>query len=442
MTSPLLTTAPVTPAQLAPLLARWLPAQRWFTGRDRTITNLSVVAATELDANCFHLLVRVEHPGEQDCAHYQLLLGAAADVPPRLQGRVLGEVAGPAGRGLRVYDAVHDRRAAVLLLDRIRRGGTMGHLRFESFPRTAVPSGLTPHVLDVEQSNTSIVYGDQLILKLFRRVQPGINPDLEVPAVLARHGYTQAPAPTAWYHTVAPFFATLGVVQPYLADATDGWTLALQSALERTDFLAEARDLGRATGVLHVALAEAFSVTAAPADHTVRQADAMTRRLRYAASRVPELRPHVDRLQDVFARFALAGGDLPLQRIHGDLHLGQVLRSAGAWHVVDFEGEPAKPLAERRGAHSPVGDIAGMLRSFDYAAHVGTSPRPQWAERCRAAFCAGYAESGRFDPHGIATALRAHEADRAVYEVVYEAAHRPDWLAVPMTAVARLCRTH
>ncbi|MEU6843912.1 maltokinase [Streptomyces sp. NPDC046716] len=431
----------VSRGRLAALLAGWLPDQRWFAGRDHKITNLSVVAATELAPGCFHLLVRVEHRGEEGPAHYQLLLGAGTHVPPRLRGHVIGEVEGPTGDTLLVYDAVHDPRAAALLLDRVRSGGTTGNLRFESFPRTGVPSGLTPRVLDVEQSNTSIVYGDRLILKLFRRVQPGINPDLEVPTVLARHGYAKGLAPTAWFHTCAPFFATLGVVQPYLRGATDGWALARASALERGDFVTEARDLGRATAALHVALAEAFPVAPAPADHTVRLADAMTSRLRHAASLVPALRAYVPGLSSAYAEFALAGSDLPLQRIHGDLHLGQVLRAGGDWHIVDFEGEPAKPLTERRGDHSPVGDVAGMLRSFDYAAHIDGSPRPEWAEQTSAAFCGGYAEAGRFDPRRTAVVLRAHEADRAVYEVVYEAGHRPDWITVPMTAVARLSRT-
>ncbi|MFJ4716418.1 maltokinase [Streptomyces sp. NPDC088785] len=437
----LLTEPVVTRGRLAALLARWLPEQRWFAGRDHRIASLSVVTATELTPGCYHLLVRVEHRREQDGVHYQLLLGARTAVPPRLRRHVIGEVEGPTGSGLLVYDAVHDRDATLLLLDRIRRGGTLGHLRFESFPRTGVPSGLAPRVLDVEQSNTSIVYGDRLILKLFRRVQPGINPDLEVPTVLARNGYAQGLAPAAWFHTFVPFFATLGVVQPYLPDARDGWTLARESAVGSGDFGAQARGLGRATAALHVALSEAFPVAAAPVDHTVRLADAMAHRLRHAASLVPALRTYVPRLQDVYAEFARTGSDLPLQRVHGDLHLGQVLRAGGDWHIVDFEGEPGRPLAERRGLHSPVGDVAGMLRSFDYAARLGDAPRPEWAEHTSAAFRRGYAEVGRFDPHGIAAVLRAHEADRAVYEVGYEARHRPDWIAVPLAAVARLCRT-
>ncbi|NEB75706.1 phosphotransferase [Streptomyces sp. SID14478] len=440
MSSALLTHSRVSHAQLAALLARWLPDQRWFAGRDHRITDLSVVTATQLTTDCFHLLIRVEQHGEQDSVHYQLLLGATDRIPPRTRRHVLGEIEGPTGHALLVHDAVHDHRAMVHLLDRIRRGGAMKNLRFESFPRTGVPSGLAPHVLDTEQSNTSIVYGNQLILKLFRRVQPGINPDLEVPAALARYGYARVPAPTAWFHTMTPFFATLGVVQPYLTDAADGWALARESAARRTDFVEEARQLGRATAELHVALSETFPVTAAPADHSIRLADAMTHRLRQAAAHVPALRAYAPALTGVFADFALSGHDLPLQRIHGDFHLGQVLRAGDEWHIVDFEGEPSKPLTERRGDHSPVGDIAGMLRSFDYAAHTDTSPRTAWAQRSRAAFCDGYAESGRFAPHAIATVLRAHEADRAVYEVLYEAAHRPDWIAVPLTAVDRMCR--
>ncbi|MGW7081274.1 maltokinase N-terminal cap-like domain-containing protein [Streptomyces sp. NPDC054871] len=448
MSSPLLLSYdtephPIASPTLAALLSRWLPRQRWFAHRERAVTGVSVTAATELAPDVFHLLVRVEQDGlPQDSACYQLLLGAVTDLPPRLHGCLLGRMEGSQGQDLLVYDALYDPRATILLLDRIRRGGVTGALRFESFPRSAVPAGLMPHVLEAEQSNTSIVYGDEIILKLFRRVQPGINPDLEIPGVLARHGYTRVPAPVAWFHTSEPFWGTLGVVQRFLRGATDGWTLALQSALAHGDFSDQARELGRLTGELHVALAESFPVGEPTAEHHTRLADQMTHRLLHAAATVPALRSHVPGLREVFIKLATADGGLHLQRIHGDLHLGQVLRADGRWHVVDFEGEPAKPLAERRADRSPIHDIAGMLRSFDYAAHVEQGARPEWAARCRTAFCDGYGATGLFDPQDIPVLLHAHEADRAVYEVLYEATHRPDWITVPLRAVARLARHH
>ncbi|WP_394428328.1 maltokinase N-terminal cap-like domain-containing protein [Streptomyces sp. SGAir0957] len=444
MTSPLLSDTAVGPAQvpassLAALLARWLPRQRWFTGQGRDVTGVSVAAATALTTDCYHLLVRVDQRGAADGAHYQVLLGVATHVPPRMSPHMIGEVEARPGERLMVYDAVHDHRAAIVLLERLRRGGSAGHLRFESLPRTSVPCGLTPRVLDVEQSNTSIVYGDELILKLFRHIQPGINPDLEVTGALARHGFTQVPAPIGWFQTEAPFWSTLGMVQPFLTESTDGWTLALESSRRRTGFTDEARELGRITGELHVALAKAFPSDSRPADQAAGLADAMTHRLLRAAASVPELRPYVPDLQDVYTAVVTEGGDAPLQRTHGDFHLGQVLKAHGRWHIVDFEGEPAKPVPERRADRSPIADVAGMLRSFDYAARSGGEFHPRWADLCRDAFCAGYGESGGFDPRAVPAALRAHEADRAVYEVVYESVYRPELLSVPMNAVARLC---
>ncbi|MEV1027113.1 maltokinase [Streptomyces sp. NPDC050264] len=444
MTSPLLSDIGVGPTQvpassLVALLARWLPRQRWFTGQGRDITGVSVAAATKLSADCYHLLVRVDQRGSSDGAHYQVLLGVAAHVPPRMGPSLIGEVEARPGERLLVYDAVHDHRAAIVLLERLRRGGSMGHLRFESLPRTSVPCGLTPRVLDVEQSNTSIVYGDELILKLFRHIQPGMNPDLEVTGALARHGFNQVPAPVGWFQTEAPFWSTLGMVQPFLTESTDGWALALESGGRRTGFADEAYELGRTTGELHVALAKVFPTDIGPVDLPVRLADAMTHRLLRAAASVAELRAHVPALQEIYAAVVTAGGDPPLQRTHGDLHLGQVLHAQGRWHIVDFEGEPAKPVADRRAVRSPIADVAGMLRSFDYAAQSGAVFLPHWADRCRDAFCAGYGESGGFDPRAVPAALRAHEADRAVYEVVYESVYRPDRVTVPMNAVARLC---
>ncbi|CAM5587049.1 Maltokinase OS=Streptomyces albaduncus OX=68172 GN=FHS32_001716 PE=3 SV=1 [Streptomyces griseoloalbus] len=338
--------------------------------------------------------------------------------------------------GLTVYDALQDPRAAQLLLERLRRPGTAGPLHFEGDPAHEIPAGLVPRLLKAEQSNSSLVYGDEYILKVFRRIQPGVNPDLEVPGALARQGCHRVPAPVAWLRTTHPFKATLGVLQPYLRNAADGWTLALDALASGDDFTAQAHALGRATADVHLALSSAFPV-GAPGENG-QTAAAMTERLTAAAHAVPALQPYVPGLRGAFAALATCDAGPPAQRIHGDLHLGQVLRAGREWFVIDFEGEPSRPLSERRSAHSPVRDIAGMLRSFDYAARQRRPWRPEWARRCREAYCAGYAARAGWDPrkkHGL---LRAYETDRAVYEVLYEARHRPDWLPVPMAAIERL----
>jgi maltokinase len=170
--------------------------------------------------------------------------------------------------------------------------------------------------------------------------------------------------------------------------------------------------------------------------------DGMTERLEAAAQAVPALRPYAPRLRSAFEALgdlASEGHVWTAQRVHGDLHLGQCLRSpSGAWSLIDFEGEPSKPLTERRMPQPVTRDIAGMLRSFDYAAHSAVPAGPEWATECRAAYCSGYAEVTGRDPRTEPVLLRAYETDKAVYEVVYEARHRPDWLPVPMAAIRRL----
>ncbi|MFD5632502.1 phosphotransferase [Streptomyces sp. NPDC127072] len=450
-------TAPHRPSDLGPaplltslaeLLRAWLPRQRWFAGKGRPVTDLTLVSTTELYPGCLHLLVRTEHfalpahggtatPPPDDC--YQLLLGVGKALPPRLAHAVIGRPSAGPLADLVVYDALHDPKAAGMLLERLRTPGTAGPLRFERDPRVEVPGGLTPRLLDAEQSNSSLVYGDSFILKVFRRVQSGINPDLEVPSALARQGCTRVPAPAAWIRTSHPREATLGVLQPFLREADDGWTLALQSLTSGREFTDEAYELGRATAEVHLALATAFPVDAASRRQNRRLAEGMTERLDAAARSVAELRPYASGLRSAFDTLAaLDPAVRPAQRIHGDLHLGQVLRAGREWSVIDFEGEPARPLAERRRVQSPIRDVAGMLRSFDYAARSRHPWRPQWALRCRESFCAGYAAEAAWDPREEPELLRAYETDRAVYEVLYEARHRPDWLPVPMAAVERL----
>jgi len=450
------TTSPGLLASLDPLLREWLPRQRWFAGKGRPVTGFTLVEGTELlpadgKTGLYHLLVRAHqplalgaepHPG--DC--YQLLIGVREALPPRLAPAVIGHVEQGPLAGKTVYEALYDTRAAEVLLEALRSGARVGGLRFEREAGREIRSGLVPRMVTAEQSNSSVVYGDTFILKLLRRVVPGVNPDLELPLALAREGCPRVPAPTAWLRAELdeePY--VLGVLQPFLQGATDGWELALRELAKGEDFGAEARALGRATAEVHTALARALPTVTLGHAQMERLAAGMIERLDLAAQAVPSLRPYAPALRTAFsalADLAAEGRTWTAQRIHGDLHLGQVLRSPGGeWWLIDFEGEPSKPLAERRMPQPPVRDVAGMLRSFDYAAH-SSGPRAEgWADVCRAAYCSGYAEVSGRDPRTDPVLLRAYETDKAIYEVLYEARHRPDWLSVPMTAIERYATT-
>ncbi|MGW5442511.1 maltokinase N-terminal cap-like domain-containing protein [Streptomyces asiaticus] len=472
---------------LAPLLAEWLPRQRWFAGKGRPVTGFALVSATELlpwrasggTPGLLHLLIRAEQPeppGHRHgfgCGHrrgaaasdcYQLLLGARPALPPSLAPALIGRPSGGPLDGQTVYEALADPRLTTLLLERLRMPGRLGPLRFVREPSSAIPSALAPRVMTAEQSNSSVVYGDTFILKLFRRVSPGTNPDLELPLALARTGCSRVPAPAAWFEAEPPAEGagprpepfTLGVLQPFLAGSRDGWQLALDALAADGDFADAARALGHATAEVHLAMARALPTSVLRRPQIEHLAAAMSERLDSAAAAVPALQPYRTALHGAYedlAALGRAGRTWAAQRIHGDLHLGQALLTGnggdggdggggGRWSLIDFEGEPSRPLAERRRPQPPVRDIAGMLRSFDYAAAVGRHERPQeWAGRTRAAYCAGYAEASGTDPRDEPELLRAHETDKAVYEVLYEARHRPDWLSVPMTAIHRLAAT-
>ncbi|MGW0772793.1 maltokinase N-terminal cap-like domain-containing protein [Streptomyces sp. NPDC002835] len=438
---------------LAPLLRRWLPGQRWFAGKGCAVAGFSLVSATELlpmngpGPGLLHLLVRVRQrespsPSSDDC--YQLLLGVRETLPPALAPALIGHLTeGPLARRT-VYEGTRDPRLAKLLLERLRTPGSLGPLRFDRFDGApAIPAELAARPLDAEQSNSSLVYGDAFILKLFRRIHPGPNPDLELPLALARAGCRRVPVPVAWYEAAAPEPFTLGVLQPFLPGSRDGWVLALEALADGRPFLGEARALGRVTAEVHTALADALPTVKLGGPHTERLAAAMVRRLDAAAQAVPALLPYVPGLRaafDAVEALGARGRTWSAQRVHGDLHLGQILRGPEdtPWSVIDFEGEPAKPLTERCRPQPAVRDVAGMLRSFDYAARTHRPWNPAWAERCREAYCDGYAEAGGDDPREEPELLRAYETDKAVYEAVYEARHRPDWLPVPMAAIERL----
>lgn len=487
-------------ATLAPLLREWLPRQRWFAGKGRPITGFRPVTAVWLlpcpgggrgtAPGLLHLLVRarqsdgsagpdgsagsdgegntgegrvdgsgsssgagsVSDPG--DC--YQLLLGVREILPPQLAPALVGRPAAGPLRGHVVYEALHDPRLARLLLERLRAPGRLGPLRFVREPGAGIPSDLPARPLATDQSNSSVVYGSAYILKVFRRVEHGVNPDLELPLALSRLGSDRVPAPTAWFEARPPGAGgtggaggtlTLGVLQPYLPGCHDGWQLALRALAERREFTAAARSLGRATAEVHTGLAHELAASVLDRRALEQVAADMAARLEAASAAVPALRPYRGRLREAFsavAELGRRGHVCRAQRVHGDLHLGQVLRDeSGHWSLIDFEGEPARPLAQRRTAQPVVRDIAGMLRSFDYAAcqqdRGPADPWSQeWAAANRAAFCAGYAAASGDDPRGTGTLLRAYETDKAIYEVLYEARHRPDWLPIPLSAVRRL----
>ncbi|GHF61452.1 maltokinase N-terminal cap-like domain-containing protein [Streptomyces griseosporeus] len=441
-------------ASLDPLLREWLPRQRWFAGKGRPVTGFSLVAAVELlplggRLGLYHLLVRAHQPTvpvvgaathPADC--YQLLIGVREALPPRLAPALIGHVTEGPLTGHTVYDALYDSRPAEVLLEALRSQARIGGLRFDRDQSREIRPGLVPRLMTAEQSNSSIVYGDTFILKLLRRVVPGVNPDLELPLALAREGCARVPAPTAWMQAdVHGETYVLGVLQPFVQGASDGWDLALRELAKGEDFAAEAHALGRATAEVHTALARALPTVTLGHTQLEPLVAGMIERLEAAVHAVPALRPYAAGLRTAFtavADLAAEGRTLTAQRVHGDLHLGQCLRSPdGQWSLIDFEGEPARPLAERRMPQPVIRDVAGMLRSFDYAAYSVSPPDPEWARRCRAAYCTGYGEVSGADPRTEPVLLRAFETDKAIYEVLYEARHRPDWLPVPMAAVER-----
>jgi maltokinase len=446
--------------RLDDLLVDWLPRQRWFAGKDRRIDGISVLSDTELvegDPALHHVIIAVHQDGGTD--RYQVPLGVRSELPGRLQYAEIGQL----DDGAHLYDAVHDPELTRVWLENMAGNVDAGPLTFRSI--TGIDTDLDSLASPAEQSNTSLIYGDAYICKLFRRLTPGINPDLEVSIGLARAGSKHVPELYGWFSSdLDGQLSTLAMMSEFLRSGTDGWQLAGTSVRDLYaeadlradevggDFAAESERLGAATAEVHRDLASAFGTSEMTPDEVRAVADQMHARLVETYEVVPQLAPYAGRLTDAFDALAELDAPLLVQRIHGDYHLGQVLRTDSGWMLLDFEGEPAKSLDERRAPAHPLRDVAGMLRSFDYAArhllvngHTRGGDRDQlefraqeWADRNRAAFCRGYAEAGGIDPASHEVILRAFEFDKAVYEVMYEARNRPTWLPIPLGSIAAL----
>jgi maltokinase len=464
---------------LEELLREWLPKQRWFAGKDRGAKTVHITGERVLldgDPSLVHMFVEVEQLPQLDrvdpldrldpldrpadyphTTTYQLVLGVRAELPPDLEHASVGWVP---DLGL-VYDASQDRELMHVVLGWIDTDESRGGIIFAREPGAVIDRDAGSLVLGGEQSNTSIVFGEQSILKLFRIVVPGLNPDLEVTRALTEMGNPHVPAIQGWIESeVDKTPTTLGLLQEFLRTGSDGWALALTSVRDLFaegdlhagevggDFAAESERLGMATADVHSAMARALPTAVADVQTLEALARSMRERLDAAQLAVPELADHAAAISATFDALEHSNEPVALQRVHGDFHLGQVMRTDNGWVLLDFEGEPGAPIAARTALSSPLRDVAGMLRSFDYASRYLLADQPaaaqleyraaEWAERNRDAFCTGYAKGAGRDPRDDDVLLRAFELDKAVYEVAYEARNRPSWVRIPLGSIERL----
>jgi maltokinase len=439
------TAAGAVPVEVVDLIPGWLGRQRWYAGSDEPgpvrVLDSDVLAAAG-DGAPRLLWAVVEAEGSK----YQVLIGE----------RPLGETAeflnghepavlGVAGSSF-YYDATVDPELCLALLP-VVTGGRETSERVR--PVTA------------EQSNTSLVFDDRIIVKLFRRLLDGSNPDVEVTETLYRAGFRHVAAPVAAWRRDD---LDLAFAQDYLAGGSEGWALALTSlrdfyagatadpAEAGGDFAGEAFRLGRVTGEMHLAMAKAFGVERRDDfkettwSHVAADVLGRLREVVGAAGTADELAVRLSSVDD-------AGTAI---RVHGDYHLGQVMQTDSGWYVLDFEGEPARVRDDRLATSSPLKDVTAMMRSLQYAAHFVLLERDDvrwahlepmaaaWEARNRAAFLDGYLSTSGVDEllpvgdHDRSAVMLAFELDKALYELAYELAYRPSWAEIPRAAIRRL----
>jgi maltokinase len=433
-------------------LAEFLSGQRWFSGRGSEVEVLSVRRLARLvEDPVVELLLVTARPTDGDVARYQIAVECPPDPVHRLEHARIG--AKPC------YDALHDREVTGVWPRLMDEEATVEAVAFHrTGPR--IERDRPSLVLTGEQSNTTLVFGDAMALKIYRQIAPGVNPDVEVQLALDAVGCPHIATPLGWAESDE---GVLAFLQEFLIGGTEGWESAQASVRDLfveadlhpsdvgSDFAGEAERLGRVTAEVHASLRVALPTSVLDSEQVAARVAAMHADLDDAVAEVPVLEPYaagLRRAYDDLLKLASSGQKVDVQRVHGDFHLGQTLRTPAGWKVLDFEGEPARPADERRALDTPLRDVAGMLRSLDYAArlvlldHPGDSQRAyranEWVEHNTEAFCAGYAEASGRDPREDDVLLRALLTQKVVYEVVYEARMRPGWLVLPLTAVERL----
>ncbi len=440
-------------------LAAFISDRRWYGSRQQAIAHAVVVGSIPISDDPPLVIALVEvgfHSGTHEL--YQLMVGLRpADGPV--------ETAIWEAVDEELYEAFDDPRDLQIVLAHIRASTTLGESSGVEF-RSAVgadrldPLPGHPRPIGHEQSNTSVVFDDRMILKCYRRLEPGINPEVEVLRFLAAHDFPHTPPLLGWFeHRGRPLDATLGMLQHYQAGAQDGWEFVAAALRDgRSDELLPALErLGAVTGHLHATLAaERADPAFVPEEVSPEGLALMSAALDELTNDVfanlpddPALAPIAGRADDIRDRLRGVSKSTGLGRkirVHGDLHLGQALWGDGEWYLIDFEGEPARPATERRRKRSPLRDVAGLVRSLDYAAgaarlHAGVDVPAGWLPAARAALLDGYFEvvepTGLLPPTSAMTqeVLGLYELEKAVYELRYEIAHRPGWVAIPAAAI-------
>ncbi|MGH7686700.1 MAG: maltokinase N-terminal cap-like domain-containing protein [Candidatus Dormibacteria bacterium] len=484
------------PGRALDMIGAYVVRQRWSGAIGRSVSDVRIVDAVRLEDIETPVYFTVTHIAFDDgtARDYALPLGHRAAGDPlaeRAPDFVIGGLPG-VGPARFLYDALGDPEYVLWLWRGVHREVTLrtatATLRFTVFDREQLDADLDPslRLLGVEQSNTSLIVGDETFLKHLRRVEPGPSQELEMLSALRRAGFTQLAALEAavLYEPSGAPPSPLVLVQPFLHNGTEGWTLALTSlrslyavaeeaatgddewqraAIDEhgADFAPEAARMGSVVAQMHAALTkpglgDEFTPEPVTAADLALWAVEMTKELDALLARpdavLDELRRNRDTIAAVFDAVSALQPSGLRARVHGDLHLGQTLRTDSGWVILDFEGEPDRSPEQRRRRTSPLVDVAGMLRSFDYAAAVALAERilPQsadwegmlafgeaWSGACRAAFWSAYLEgaaaSGLLPDTAPAEVLRrAFELQKAVYETAYELGHRPTWAPIPL----------
>ncbi len=446
------------------VLAEWVTAQRWFGAKTRDVGEVNaldtIILRDEAPALALVIIEARFRAGTHEL--YQLPIG----VRPAAEGWDRGVIR--SGERSTIYDALSDATLTAVLVALMQGSAQIdrpeGLVRFHAHGRAAgarVDPHATVRAMDAEQSNTSVVLDERLVLKVFRRIEPGINPELEMLSFLSAHGFEHIAALGGSYGYAGRLMeATLGVMQSYVTPAANGWGLALR-AIETADngFLDRIQALGEITGRMHSVLSSDPSTPDfAPEEPSDESVSLLTATIDEEVERLfamlpdrPELRPIAgrgDEVRDHLRQMSHTGIGGRLIRVHGDYHLGQAVYGPRGWVILDFEGEPARPLLERRRKRSPLRDVAGMLRSFAYAASAtvllgGAAVPDGWESRARERYLAGYLSQVEpvLLPAGRAAIDRLlfmFELEKAIYELRYELNHRPDWVGVPVAAITRL----